>query len=235
MSIEHLHDTLEDTVLRRSRVPQNAQPSERDSLRHSSDPHAASNTGDVWRWTLRGAYEIGRERFIRYATGCLRRTREMDIYLPVEPFDLVHDAFAVLLQRGPRSSALRRLHSGAWRLDQCIIAAISNRCHALARREQRRSRWMCSMCDDDVAPTPVDPIDADTVAHRILCRSRLRDAVSTLPAMQREVIYETELGSRTIHDLAAELGKAENTLRNHRKRARRRLRRQLMGENSAES
>jgi hypothetical protein len=35
---------------------------------------------------------------------------------------------------------------------------------------------MCSMCDYDVAPTPLDPIDADTVEHRILCRSRLRMA-----------------------------------------------------------
>ena len=205
-----------------------AGPSELQSrMRRRSPPPselpAAGKGSDDWRRMIPDVYQKEQGRFIRYAAACLRRTRQMGIHLGLEPDDLVQDSVHLVLQGKLPRSVVGRMSIDGWSLDGCIIAVISSRCHALAKRERRRSRITRTSGGTDPKRSVANPVDADTEAETVLLKTRVRAAIDSQPSMQRQAVEQLDLLDRAVRELADELGNAENTLRNHRKRARQRL------------
>jgi DNA-directed RNA polymerase specialized sigma24 family protein len=172
---------------------------------------------------IRAVYEKKRDRFIRYAAGCLRNTGQMGIHLEMEADDLVHESVLLALEGKWPPSVVRRMSLEGWTLDRSIIAVRSIRCAALAKRESRRA-WITRTNDaTDLRKSLVNPVDADAEAKTVLLKTRVRAAVEVLPPMQRQAVEQLDLRDRPIREVSEETGRAEKTLRNHRGRARQRL------------
>jgi DNA-directed RNA polymerase specialized sigma24 family protein len=173
-----------------------------------------------WQRAVTAAYEKSRDELERYAAGCLRKCAWSGIYLAMEPDDLVAEGLLVVLEGRLHPRFIRRLDTGVWKLDRCFRAAISTRCTVLRRREQRhRALLIGGGHVVDPAEALVNPVDANAVWQSILVKDRVQAGVAALPTMQNKAIHELALNDRPACQVAAEIGIAEKTLRNHQNRA----------------